>query len=75
MMRLKALTLTSFLSAPLALCSPVAGDFCDIARPDIYASSAVAEFLVINDPVHVQQDLAENEYGKANCPPEWIGES
>lgn len=62
----------SFFVARLSMCSPVAGDFCDVAKPDVYASDAVLEFLVRNDPEHVKKDLAENEYGRNNCPPEWI---
>jgi len=48
-----------------------AGDFCDIAQPDVYASDEVVEFLVQNDPDHVRADLAENEYGRENCPASW----
>jgi len=62
----------SFFAAPLAMCGPVAGDFCDIAKPDTYASEKVANYMVLNDPEHVKADLAENEYGAANCPDGWI---
>ena len=50
---------------------PPAGDFCDVAKPDLYASDEVATFMTQNDPAHVQADLSENEYGKENCPEGW----
>jgi len=59
----------------LAGCEIPAGDFCDIAKPDLYADEDVVDFMTLNDPEHVRQDLAENEYGKANCPPAWISQS
>ena len=61
-----------FLSVPLAQCvGGIAGDFCEIAKPDLYATPEVAEYMARNDPEHVRQDLAENEYGKENCPDPW----
>lgn len=58
----------SCLIALVAGCGETpAGDFCDVARPDVYASDEVVEYMVENDPDHVRLDLAENEYGEENC--------
>lgn len=42
-------------------------EFCAVAKPDVYASEAVVDFLIENDPDHLRQDLAENEYGRQAC--------
>lgn len=55
------------LSAPLAMCHGVAGNFCDVARPQVYATQEVVEFMVANDPAHVRVDLGMNAYGEQNC--------
>jgi len=62
----KPLATMSCLTLFLTTCAP-SGDFCDIARPDVYASKDVAEYLVRNDPKHVKGDLRENKYGEENC--------
>lgn len=51
---------------------PPAGDYCDIAKPDRYASEDVVRYLVEHDPEHLKRDIAENEYGKRNCPEGWF---
>jgi len=48
-------------------CALPAGDFCSIAKPDVYASDEVASFMVSNDPNHVRLDVSENEYGEKHC--------
>lgn len=66
-------TIPIFGIAFLAGCDPVpSGDFCDIARPDFYASAVVADYLTENDPEHVRRDVAENEYGAENCGDDWL---
>lgn len=45
----------------------VAGNFCDIAEPDVYATPAVVEYMVTNDRRHVEKDLSENSYGVKYC--------
>jgi len=56
----------------MRLMNPIpVGDFCDIAKPDVYASDHVVAYLAENDPSHLRRDLSENEYGKENCPANW----
>ena len=43
------------------------GNFCDIAKPDHYATVAVLDYMLENDKEHVKKDVAENEYGVTNC--------
>ena len=65
---LKKNTAFMLTTAILSGCMKVPpGDFCEIAKPDIYASDMVVEFMVENDPEHVRRDISENEYGAANC--------
>lgn len=59
--------MTSCFVALLSSCAKPSGDFCDIAKPDVYATDEVAEYLVVNDPAHVRADIAENEYGRRHC--------
>lgn len=67
-MKSKSLIVMSFLTAPLISCGEIpAGDFCDVAQPDVYASDEVVEFMVENDPEHVEKDISENEYGARRC--------
>lgn len=54
-------------AALLAGCEHLRGDFCDVAKPDVYATSTVAAYMVKNDPEHVRRDVAENEYGVKHC--------
>lgn len=58
------------LSALVAGCVP-AGDFCDVASPLTYQDASVVEYLAKNDPDHLRDDLAHNEYGQKNCG--WYG--
>lgn len=51
----------------LGMCGQVQGNFCDIAKPDVYVTTEVATYMVTNDPEHVRQDLSENAYGEKHC--------
>jgi len=67
------LFLTLSLSAALlsGCARLIPGDFCQIAKPDVYASEEVIDFLILNDREHIERDLSENEYGKQVCGDAW----
>lgn len=48
-------------------CVTPSGNFCDIAKPAVFATPTVAGYLVKHDPDHARQDIAANEYGIAHC--------
>lgn len=65
-MRLTSYLTTTFAAALLSGCG-VAGDFCTVAKPDIYASEGVVDYLLDNDPNHLRADMVENQYGVKHC--------
>lgn len=44
--------------------------FCDVAEVRRF-SQAEIDWRVDHAPWNLRKDLAQNDFGRANCPPEW----